>query len=110
MLRFMKNNATGEAQGPFADTSAYYFDSLYCSWDTVSTPSNNQRRQCTDAASVPNFLPAYGSSLSRRICSNRRRLHRRMAQDWLDARVEDEQRTGIHSRRLVHCLHNRDIY
>ncbi|KAF9016825.1 hypothetical protein BDZ89DRAFT_930413, partial [Hymenopellis radicata] len=31
------NNATGETQGAFADTSAYYFDSLYCSWDTFRT-------------------------------------------------------------------------
>jgi putative alpha-1,2-mannosidase len=31
------NNATGEGQGLFANTSSPYFDSLYCSWDTVST-------------------------------------------------------------------------
>ncbi|KAH8994062.1 glycoside hydrolase family 92 protein, partial [Lactarius akahatsu] len=31
------NNATGEAQGDFADTTAFYFDSLYCSWDTFRT-------------------------------------------------------------------------
>lgn len=29
------NNATGEGQGSFAGTSSPYFDSLYCSWDTV---------------------------------------------------------------------------
>ncbi|KAK7040792.1 hypothetical protein VNI00_009698 [Paramarasmius palmivorus] len=35
------NNATGESQGTyspgFATTKAYYFDSLYCSWDTFRT-------------------------------------------------------------------------
>ncbi|KAK7052309.1 glycoside hydrolase family 92 protein [Favolaschia claudopus] len=31
------NNATGETQGLFADTSSFYFDSLYCSWDTFRT-------------------------------------------------------------------------
>ncbi|KAH9054266.1 glycoside hydrolase family 92 protein [Lactarius vividus] len=31
------NNATGEAQGDFANTTAFYFDSLYCSWDTFRT-------------------------------------------------------------------------
>ncbi|ESK92075.1 glycoside hydrolase family 92 protein [Moniliophthora roreri MCA 2997] len=31
------NNATGEAQGAFLGTSSYYFDSLYCSWDTFRT-------------------------------------------------------------------------
>ncbi|KAK0242060.1 glycoside hydrolase family 92 protein [Armillaria nabsnona] len=31
------NNATGEGQGLFAGTSSYYFDSLYCSWDTFRT-------------------------------------------------------------------------
>lgn len=30
------NNATGEGQGLFANTTSPYFDSLYCSWDTVS--------------------------------------------------------------------------
>ncbi|EAU91164.2 glycosyl hydrolase [Coprinopsis cinerea okayama7 len=31
------NNATGESQGVFADTTSPYFDSLYCSWDTFRT-------------------------------------------------------------------------
>ncbi|KAF7289322.1 Glycoside hydrolase family 92 protein [Mycena indigotica] len=31
------NNATGETQGAFAGTSSFYFDSLYCSWDTFRT-------------------------------------------------------------------------
>ncbi|KAL0956653.1 hypothetical protein HGRIS_002785 [Hohenbuehelia grisea] len=31
------NNATGEAQGLFANTKSFYFDSLYCSWDTFRT-------------------------------------------------------------------------
>ncbi|KAJ7745436.1 glycoside hydrolase family 92 protein [Mycena maculata] len=31
------NNATDETQGPFAGTSSFYFDSLYCSWDTFRT-------------------------------------------------------------------------
>jgi len=31
------NNATGETQGVFENTSAFYFDSLYCSWDTFRT-------------------------------------------------------------------------
>ncbi|TFK70589.1 glycoside hydrolase family 92 protein [Pluteus cervinus] len=31
------NNATDETQGVFKDTDAYYFDSLYCSWDTFRT-------------------------------------------------------------------------
>ncbi|KAL5528179.1 hypothetical protein ACEPAF_7315 [Sanghuangporus sanghuang] len=34
------NNATGETQGAFANTTSPYFDSLYCSWDTVSDPSS----------------------------------------------------------------------
>jgi putative alpha-1,2-mannosidase len=29
-LSHIKNNATGEAQGDFAGTSSFYFDSLYC--------------------------------------------------------------------------------
>lgn len=29
------NNATGEGQGLFKDTASPYFDSLYCTWDTV---------------------------------------------------------------------------
>ncbi|KIJ68131.1 glycoside hydrolase family 92 protein [Hydnomerulius pinastri MD-312] len=31
------NNATLETQGPFANTTSFYFDSLYCSWDTFRT-------------------------------------------------------------------------
>ncbi|KAF9061315.1 glycoside hydrolase family 92 protein [Rhodocollybia butyracea] len=31
------NNATGETQGPFANTTSFFFDSLYCSWDTFRT-------------------------------------------------------------------------
>ncbi|KIM83325.1 glycoside hydrolase family 92 protein [Piloderma croceum F 1598] len=31
------NNATGETQGVFANTTSFYFDSLYCSWDTFRT-------------------------------------------------------------------------
>ncbi|KAL9711479.1 hypothetical protein Ac2012v2_004550 [Leucoagaricus gongylophorus] len=31
------NNATGETQGVFANTDSFYFDSLYCSWDTFRT-------------------------------------------------------------------------
>ncbi|KAF4599324.1 hypothetical protein EYR40_006416 [Pleurotus pulmonarius] len=31
------NNATGETQGVFAGTDTFYFDSLYCSWDTFRT-------------------------------------------------------------------------
>ncbi|KAI5120307.1 hypothetical protein M0805_005811 [Coniferiporia weirii] len=31
------NNATGETQGPFVNTTSPYFDSLYCSWDTFRT-------------------------------------------------------------------------
>ncbi|KAF5322756.1 hypothetical protein D9619_001318 [Psilocybe cf. subviscida] len=31
------NNATGETQGLFANTTSFYFDSLYCSWDTFRT-------------------------------------------------------------------------
>ncbi|PFH46186.1 glycoside hydrolase family 92 protein [Amanita thiersii Skay4041] len=31
------NNATEETQGLFADTTSFYFDSLYCSWDTFRT-------------------------------------------------------------------------
>ncbi|KAF8070109.1 glycoside hydrolase family 92 protein [Lyophyllum atratum] len=31
------NNATGETQGVFENTSSFYFDSLYCSWDTFRT-------------------------------------------------------------------------
>ncbi|KAJ3981405.1 glycoside hydrolase family 92 protein [Lentinula detonsa] len=31
------NNATGETQGAFSGTSSFYFDSLYCSWDTFRT-------------------------------------------------------------------------
>ncbi|KAF7297899.1 Glycoside hydrolase family 92 protein [Mycena chlorophos] len=31
------NNATDETQGLFANTSSFYFDSLYCSWDTFRT-------------------------------------------------------------------------
>jgi putative alpha-1,2-mannosidase len=31
------NNATGETQGAFENTTSFYFDSLYCSWDTYRT-------------------------------------------------------------------------
>ncbi|KAF8813953.1 glycoside hydrolase family 92 protein [Phlegmacium glaucopus] len=31
------NNATGETQGVFENTTSFYFDSLYCSWDTFRT-------------------------------------------------------------------------
>ncbi|KAG5724268.1 hypothetical protein E4T56_gene15923, partial [Termitomyces sp. T112] len=31
------NNATGETQGVFENTNSFYFDSLYCSWDTFRT-------------------------------------------------------------------------
>ncbi|KIK98477.1 glycoside hydrolase family 92 protein [Paxillus rubicundulus Ve08.2h10] len=31
------NNATLETQGAFANTPSFYFDSLYCSWDTFRT-------------------------------------------------------------------------
>ncbi|EPT04555.1 hypothetical protein FOMPIDRAFT_131733 [Fomitopsis schrenkii] len=31
------NNATHETQGPYANTTHFYFDSLYCSWDTFRT-------------------------------------------------------------------------
>ncbi|EGG07512.1 family 92 glycoside hydrolase, partial [Melampsora larici-populina 98AG31] len=31
------NNATGETQGLFENTTSPYFDSLYCSWDTSRT-------------------------------------------------------------------------
>ncbi|KAJ3538305.1 hypothetical protein NM688_g6540 [Phlebia brevispora] len=31
------NNATDETQGPFVNTTSFYFDSLYCSWDTFRT-------------------------------------------------------------------------
>ncbi|KAF9055676.1 glycoside hydrolase family 92 protein [Panaeolus papilionaceus] len=31
------NNATGETQGDFQNTKSFYFDSLYCSWDTFRT-------------------------------------------------------------------------
>ncbi|KAF7376507.1 Glycoside hydrolase family 92 protein [Mycena sanguinolenta] len=31
------NNATDETQGVFAGTTSFYFDSLYCSWDTFRT-------------------------------------------------------------------------
>ncbi|EIM82754.1 glycoside hydrolase family 92 protein [Stereum hirsutum FP-91666 SS1] len=31
------NNATGETQGAFANTTSMYFDSFYCSWDTFRT-------------------------------------------------------------------------
>ncbi|KAG2131237.1 glycoside hydrolase family 92 protein [Suillus bovinus] len=31
------NNATLETQGAFANTTSFYFDSLYCSWDTFRT-------------------------------------------------------------------------
>lgn len=31
------NNATGETQGLFENTTSFYFDSLYCSWDTFRT-------------------------------------------------------------------------
>ncbi|KAF9482237.1 glycoside hydrolase family 92 protein [Pholiota conissans] len=31
------NNATDETQGVFENTTSFYFDSLYCSWDTFRT-------------------------------------------------------------------------
>ncbi|KAL5528186.1 hypothetical protein ACEPAF_7322 [Sanghuangporus sanghuang] len=50
----MPNNATREGQGPFANTTSPYFDSLYCTWDTA----------------ISDVLPLDGIALTRRVWSN----------------------------------------
>lgn len=75
---FLQNNATLETQGAFANTTSFYFDSLYCSWDTVSNNDVISEFNSPTYA-VPNILPPHGSSLPSRIRTNRGQLHRCLA-------------------------------
>jgi putative alpha-1,2-mannosidase len=75
---FLQNNATLETQGAFANTTSFYFDSLYCSWDTVS--NNDVMSEFNSPTyAIPNILPPHGSSLPSRIRTNRGQLHRWLA-------------------------------
>lgn len=69
------NNATGEAQGIFKGTSSPYFDSLYCTWDTVSLPILVLLGYSNLTPPVPHFLPIDEPHLSQRLRRNRRKLH-----------------------------------
>ncbi|EPQ56942.1 hypothetical protein GLOTRDRAFT_127326 [Gloeophyllum trabeum ATCC 11539] len=55
------NNATDETQGVFADTTAHYFDSLYCSWDTYRTfyPLMSLHSPVEFAQIVDNYIDGY---------------------------------------------------
>ncbi|KAI0310652.1 glycoside hydrolase family 92 protein [Amylostereum chailletii] len=55
------NNATGETQGVFLDTTAPYYDSLYCSWDTFRTfyPLMALHSPDTFAEIVENYIDGY---------------------------------------------------
>ena len=56
-----QNNATDETQAEFADTTAFYFDSLYCSWDTFRTfyPLMTLTSPETYAQIVDSYLDAW---------------------------------------------------
>ncbi|KZV68558.1 glycoside hydrolase family 92 protein [Peniophora sp. CONT] len=55
------NNATDETQAEFAGTTSFYFDSLYCSWDTFRTffPLMALTSPETYAQIVDNYLDAW---------------------------------------------------
>lgn len=55
------NNATGETQAEFADTTHPYFDSLYCSWDTFRTfyPLMSLHSPAEFAQIVDNYIDGY---------------------------------------------------
>ncbi|KAI0044234.1 glycoside hydrolase family 92 protein [Auriscalpium vulgare] len=55
------NNATDETQGLFANTTSFYFDSLYCSWDTFRTfyPLMTLHSPDTYAQIVDSYIDAY---------------------------------------------------
>ncbi|MBW0562385.1 hypothetical protein O181_102100, partial [Austropuccinia psidii MF-1] len=55
------NNATGETQGPYANTKAPYFDSLYCSWDTFRTvfPWLNLHSPVESAEIAENYIDGW---------------------------------------------------
>ena len=96
-----QNNATGETQGVFADTTSFYFDSLYCrfvcmtlevilsqliimNFSFTAGTRSEPTLHCHIMPShlnitVPDVLPPDGITLPRRICSNRRQLHRWVA-------------------------------
>jgi hypothetical protein len=56
-LTVRQNNATGETQGKYANTTSFYFDSLYCSWDTVRISSLSVVGPGLTQVTVQNFLP-----------------------------------------------------
>ncbi|KAK2467881.1 hypothetical protein APHAL10511_000176 [Amanita phalloides] len=55
------NNATGETQGIFENTTSFYFDSLYCSWDTFRTyyPLMGLHSPVEFAQIVDNYIDAW---------------------------------------------------
>lgn len=55
------NNATDETQGDFANTTHFYFDSLYCSWDTFRTfyPLMALHSPVEFAQIVDNYIDSY---------------------------------------------------
>ncbi|CCL98662.1 uncharacterized protein FIBRA_00664 [Fibroporia radiculosa] len=55
------NNATDETQGVFANTTHFYFDSLYCSWDTFRTfyPLMALHSPVEFAQIVDNYIDSY---------------------------------------------------
>ncbi|KAH9821224.1 glycoside hydrolase family 92 protein [Melampsora americana] len=55
------NNATGETQGVFANTTSPYFDSLYCSWDTARTfyPWMNLHSPVESAQIAENYIDGW---------------------------------------------------
>ncbi|KAI0063500.1 glycoside hydrolase family 92 protein [Artomyces pyxidatus] len=55
------NNATDETQGVFENTTSFYFDSLYCSWDTFRTfyPLMTLHSPDTFAQIVDSYIDGY---------------------------------------------------
>ncbi|EMD37640.1 glycoside hydrolase family 92 protein [Gelatoporia subvermispora B] len=55
------NNATNETQAEFANTTHFYFDSLYCSWDTFRTfyPLMSLHSPVEFAQIVDNYIDGY---------------------------------------------------
>lgn len=80
------NNATGEGQGLFANTTSPYFDSLYCSWDTVSSNFIDKLAYLKDDWLVPNILSVDVIAFASRFRRYSGELYRWLAQEWLASR------------------------
>ena len=81
----VQNNATGESQAEFRDTPHPYFDSLYCSWDTVSADYTTTVILSSCVLPVSDRLPVHGPPFSGRLCSDCGHVYRWLAKARLDA-------------------------